>query len=299
MRSPVSPRSQAAPASPPPDSPTPQRLRAIEISPLSTPRRLAIAADRAGRRRPALHYLMTADITAAHGLMAMAPDTLSLTGFLTASVARAAAEHPVVHAYRDWRGRLVTHRHVDVMVPVETAAEDGQRVVPRVIADADRLDVAEVCARLLSAQESSPATGIERLLEARPSLARIPGLLRAVFAAQNRSVRLRQRIGTVAVTSAGMSGVGEVFGIAAPALMPLRVTVGSICAAPHQTGNIIERHDILNLTLTFDHGVVDEREAAAFATRLCGAIERAEVLDSLLPGGMAWSHDRGRRPARL
>jgi pyruvate/2-oxoglutarate dehydrogenase complex dihydrolipoamide acyltransferase (E2) component len=292
-------RSAESPTDSPTGSPTPQRIRGVEVSPLPTARRLAIAAERAGRRRSALHYLMTADVTAARRLMAMAPDTLSLTGFLTASVARAAAEHPLVHAYRDWRGRLVTHRHVDVVVPVETPTEQGPRVVPRVVADADRLDVAELCKQLASANAASPAPGIERLLDARPGLARVPGLLRAVFAAQDRSIRLRRRIGTVAVVSSGMSDVGEVFGIAAPALMPLQVMVGSICAAPHQTGNIIERHDILNLTLTFDHGVVDEREAAAFAKRLCGAIGSAEVLDSLLPGGMAWSRDQMRPPARL
>lgn len=282
-----------------PHSPATSRVRGVEVGPLPAGRRLAIAAERAGRRRSALHYLMTADITAAHRLMAMAPDTLSLTGFLTASVARAAAEHPMVHAYRDWRGRLVRHRHVNIMVPIETPTERGHRFVPHVVADADRLDVAEICTQLMSAKGSSPATGIERLVEDRPGLVRIPGLLRAVFAAQDRSVRVRRRIGTVAVISAGLSDAGEVFGIAAPALMPLQVMIGSVCAAPHQTGNIIERHDILNLTLTFDHGVVDEHEAAAFATRLCGAIERAEVLDSLLPGGMAWSHDQNRRPARL
>jgi hypothetical protein len=261
------------------DTRTPTRIRGIEIRPLPADRRLAIGAERAGRRRTPLHYLMTADVTTARRIMAMSPDTLSLTAFIAVSVARAAAENPTVHAYRDWRGRLVTHHHVDVMVPVEAQTAPGHRVVPHVVADADLRGVAEVSTELLSAK-GHPTTGIERLLERHPALTRVPGLLRAMYTVQDRSVRLRQRTGTVAVTTTAMRDVGKAFGIATPALMPLRVMIGSVCSAPHRTSNHIEQHEILNLTITFDHEVVDEDQAAEFATRLYDAIEHAEALQA-------------------
>jgi pyruvate/2-oxoglutarate dehydrogenase complex dihydrolipoamide acyltransferase (E2) component len=230
-----------------------------------------------------MHYLMTVDVTAARRLMAMAPETLSLTGFVTVSVARAVAAHPVVHAYRDWRGRLVTHRYVDVMVPIEARTERGPRVVPHVVADADLRDVAEVSTELLST-EDSPSTGAEQLFGDLPGLTRIPGLIRAVYAVRDRSVRLRRRSGTVAVTTTGMRDIGETFGVPEPALMPLQVVIGSLSACPHQTGNLIERHEILNLTLSFDHDLVGGAEAAEFATGLCSTIERAEVLQAYTTG---------------
>jgi pyruvate/2-oxoglutarate dehydrogenase complex dihydrolipoamide acyltransferase (E2) component len=261
------------------DSEAPARVRGVEIRPLLAARRMAIGAERAGRRRTALHYLMTADVTAARRLMAMSPGTLSLTGFIAVSVARAAAEYPAVHAYRDWRGRLVTHHHVDVMVPVEAETEQGPRVLPYVVADADLRDVAEVSTELLNAK-AAPVAGVEQLFERRPGLTRVPGLLRAMYTVQDRSVRLRQRIGTVAITSTGMRDVGETFGVATSGLMPLRVMIGSVCAAPHQTGNLIERHEILNLTITFDGDIVGPGEAAVFATRLCHTIEHAAALEA-------------------
>ena len=46
-------------------------------------------------------------------------EKLSFTAFIVAATARAAALHPLVHAYRDWRGRLVTHDHVDVRLRTE------------------------------------------------------------------------------------------------------------------------------------------------------------------------------------
>lgn len=261
---------------------TPARIRGAETAPLPSARRLAIAAERAGRHRSALHYLMTADITTARRLMTMSPDTLSLTGFLTATVARTAAGHPLVHAYRDWRGRVVTHHHVDVVVLTQGPPEGGRQAVPHVVADADLRDVAEISTELLFATDSEPP-GIERFFHRRPGLARVPGLLPAAYAAQDRSVRLRKRIGTVAIATAGTHDAGDTFGVPASALMPLRVTIGSVRTAPHQTGNFIERHEILNLTLTFDHHLVDEGEAAAFAEPLCHAIEHAEVLQSHIP----------------
>ena len=249
--------------------------RGIEVRPLPTARRLAIGADRAGRHRSTMHYLMRADVTAARRLMAMSPETLSLTGFVTASVARVAAEHPTVHAYRDWRGRLIVHRHVDVMVPVQ--AERESRTVPHVVRDADQRDVTRTSTELLAAESASTAGVFERF----PLLARTPGLVRTVYTVLDRSVRLRQRMGTVMVTTTGMHDIGEAFGVPASTLMPLHVVIGSVSGCPHQAGNVIERHDILNLTLVFDHGLVGEAEAARFATRLCSAIEHAEVLHPL------------------
>ena len=254
----------------------PIRTRGVQARPHSMTHLLIRGAERAGRRRSAMHYLLTVDITSARRLMAMSPETLSLTGFVVASVARAAAEHPAVHSYKDWRGRLISHRHVDVMIPlgVRNRRGPGSIDVPYVVSDADVRDVTEVSAELLAAK-NAPVSGIFSRLAV---LAGLPGLAWALCSVLDRSVRLRQRIGTVSVTTTGMHEIGDTFGIAAPTLMPLQVSIGSISPCSHTTGHLIERHENLNLTLTFDRGIVDGAEAAEFATRLCLAIERAEVL---------------------
>ncbi|GAA2006795.1 hypothetical protein [Catenulispora subtropica] len=257
----------------------PMRARGIETRRFPAAGRLAIAAERACRHRTAMHYLLTADVTAARRLMAMSPQTLSLTGFVTASVARTVAETPVVHAYRDWRGRLVTHRHVDVMVPIEQRSGGGSRIVPHVVADADARDITEISTELLAVGDT-PTTGV---LGALPLLPRVPGLARAASTLLDRSVRQRRHVGTVLVATSGMRDIGEAFGVAASPLaplMPLQVVIGSVCPHQHRTSNIIEQHEILNLTLTFDRSIVSTAQAARFATRLCSALEHAEVLQA-------------------
>lgn len=70
-------------------------------------RRLVTAAVRAGRHIVPMHGLLDVDITEAKRLLAEDDPPLSLTAFVVASVGRAAAAHPPVLVYRDWRGRLV------------------------------------------------------------------------------------------------------------------------------------------------------------------------------------------------
>ena len=72
-----------------------------------------------------MHGLLDVDITEARRLLALHEPPLSLTAFVVASVARAAAAHSEVHAYRDWRGRLVEHSHVDVQTLIEVPTKEG------------------------------------------------------------------------------------------------------------------------------------------------------------------------------
>jgi pyruvate/2-oxoglutarate dehydrogenase complex dihydrolipoamide acyltransferase (E2) component len=57
-----------------------------------------------------MHGLLDLDVTEADHILARSEPPLSFTAFVVASVARATAAHPEVHAYRNWRGQVVSHR---------------------------------------------------------------------------------------------------------------------------------------------------------------------------------------------
>jgi hypothetical protein len=63
-------------------------------------------------------------------------------------LARAAPAHPEVHANRNWRGQVVSHRHVDVNTIVEIERAQGPFSLAHVIRDADVRDVIELTAEL-------------------------------------------------------------------------------------------------------------------------------------------------------
>src|SRR3954454_12355970 len=97
----------------------PTRPRGREAVSFPSSRRAVTAAVRAGRRVVPMHGLLDVDVTDVRRLLDQQEPPLSMTAFVIAAVARAAAAHPEVHAYRDWRGRLVRHRHVDVQTLVQ------------------------------------------------------------------------------------------------------------------------------------------------------------------------------------
>src|SRR5262249_61441419 len=91
-----------------------ERPRRVEVRPFPSNRRLVTAAMRAGRSRMPMYGLVDVDITTANRLLAGHDPSWSLTAFVVASVARAAAPPPEGPAYRDWRGRPGTHRALAV-----------------------------------------------------------------------------------------------------------------------------------------------------------------------------------------
>jgi pyruvate/2-oxoglutarate dehydrogenase complex dihydrolipoamide acyltransferase (E2) component len=230
---------------------------------------LVTAAVKAGRRIVPMHGLLEVDVTEARRMLGEHDPPLSMTAFVVASVARAAAAHPEVHAYRDWRGRLVQHRHVDVQTLVEVPTGQGPFGLVHVVRDADVRSVPEISRELRAVKRDpgSTATGraVERLA---PVAGRIPGLFPAMFAVMNRSVRVHLQTGTVQVTAVGMFAGGGGFAIAPPTLASLSVVIGGISERPRAVDGRVLVRDVLDLTVTIDHNVVDGAPATRFGAEL-------------------------------
>jgi pyruvate/2-oxoglutarate dehydrogenase complex dihydrolipoamide acyltransferase (E2) component len=225
--------------------------------------------------------LFQADITTARRALTETDPPLSLTAYVVACVGRAAANHPQVHAYRDWRGRLVEHRHVDIQVLIEVSTGQGPFGLVHVIRDADVRSVAEISAEIRAVRAHPASTGSARLLDTlAPALGRIPGLYPAMYAVMSRSHRVHNAIGTVQVTALGMFAGGGGFAIAPPTLASLAVVVGGISTSPVEVDGHIETLDLLDLTVTIDHNVVDGAPATRFAADLRQIMQRAVVLAS-------------------
>lgn len=224
-----------------------------------------------------MHGLIELDVTEARGLISASD--LSFTAFVVASVARAAAKHPAVHAYRDWRGRLITHTHVDVNTMVEVQTPTGPFPLVVVIPNASQSSVAEITTQLRRAKDDPTQTRNGRFLRTGAmSFARIPFLAATLFRMAGRSIRARQRTGTIAVTAVGMFGAGSGYGIGNPTIYSLSVVVGGISRQPREFQGETALREVLNLTLTVDHKMVDGAPAARFASDLRELIESAAVL---------------------
>jgi pyruvate/2-oxoglutarate dehydrogenase complex dihydrolipoamide acyltransferase (E2) component len=84
--------------------------------------------------------------------------------------------------------------------------------------------------------------------------------------------RVKKYAGTVVVTAVGMFGQEAGWTIPYPG-HPLIITVGGITKKPGIIDDKIEPREYLNLTLSFDHDIIDGAPAVQFTSRLKELIE--------------------------
>lgn len=207
-------------------------------------------------------------------------DDVSPTAFVLACVGRAVAEHPEVHAYRDWFGRLVVHRHVDVATMVEVDTKTGAFPLAHPIQDTDLRTVSDLSDELRGVR-ASPASGRSgRLLLRWGQLAgRVPGLASLVYWVARRSAFVRSGVGTVAISSVGMMIGGSGFVFSVPTVVTLSVLIGGATERPWVVeGEVVVRR-ILDLSVQVDHRMVDGGPAGRFGATLRELLENPDLVD--------------------
>ena len=256
---------------------TSQRRRSIQRGAFPASRRFVTGAMAVGRRMTPMHGLIEVDVTEATREVGKAG--LSFTALVVAAVGRAAALHPEVHAYRNWRGQLVTANFVDLTALIEVETETGPFPLAHLIRNADVRDVADIGREIRQVKRTPTAVSESRYLDRFATLGgRLPGLPRLFYHLMSRSTRLRRMSGTVSVTSVGMLGGGSGHGIGFPTVFSLSVLLGGRTRRPVAEDNEVRIADILDLTVTFDHRVVDGGPAARFIADLREILANPGVL---------------------
>lgn len=134
--------------------------------------------------------------------------------------------------------------------------------------------MADISTELRGVQADMATTAAGRALQRFPRLAgRVPGLFPVLYAVMRRSVRAHRLTGTAQVTAVGMFAAGGGFAIAPPTLASLLVVVGGLSRRPRVVGDEIVVRDVLDLTVSVDHNVVDGAPATRFGADLRRLLE--------------------------
>jgi pyruvate/2-oxoglutarate dehydrogenase complex dihydrolipoamide acyltransferase (E2) component len=235
-------------------------------------RKLIVDNGRAHGRRHPMVGLIEVDVTRARELIrarkAATGRGLSFTAFVIASLARAVAEHPEVQAYRDLRDRLVAYRAVDVCLSAEVEVEGSSFPMAHVLRNADRRTVEDLHAEIRRVQRDPSSSPSARMIGPANAFLLLPGPVRSwLWRAIRRWPRhQRDLAGTVGVTSIGMFGAGGGWGIPFQ-VHSLNVAIGGIVERPAFVDAEPVPREFLDLTLSFDHDVVDGAPAARFTAR--------------------------------
>lgn len=259
---------------------------AFEVRPFPRSRHDVVDALEVGVRRHVVHALLEIDVTRPRALLrereARTGERLSFTAFVVASLGRAVDADRRLHACRDWRGRLVLFDEVDVVTLVEP--EPGAVAVPHVVRAANRRGVLELHEELRRVQRT-PAASAQRSGRLARLSPLVPGPRRRLFLrGLRRCPRWQKRVaGTALVTSVGMFGAGAGWAVGIVPLHTLALTVGGVTRKPGVVDGRVEPRELLCLTVSVDHDVVDGAPAARFVARLRELLEGGEALCDL-PG---------------
>jgi len=226
--------------------------------------------------------LLEVDVTEARRIIAdhkgRTGETLSFAGFLTYCLARAVDENKSIQAYRKGSKRLILFDDVNVGLMVEHKVGEKTALMGHVIQAANRKSFREFHDEIRKVQ-SEPVPVGRGMPNWFRSLMLLPWPLSRLVIALLRINNRRNPLisvsigGTVAITSVGVFGGDHSgWGISATP-EPLGLVVGGISWKPAVVEGRIEPREILNLTVTFDHDIVDGGPATRFVRRLVELIE--------------------------
>lgn len=256
------------------------------VSPFPRSRQAVVDAARLAAHKHTIRGLIEVDVTLARERLRQhrgtTGETLSFTAFVASCLARAVDADLSLHAYRDWRGRVVVFDEVDVCVIVEVTHEGRSFPLAHVLRGANRRTLRELHEELRAVQANPGAGPSGRAARLADLFLRLPGpVRRALYGwVSCHPQAWKAHLGTVGLTSLGMFGPGGGWGLALP-IHTLAVTVGGIGEKPAVVDGKVVPRELLSLTLDFDHDLVDGAPAARFVRNLRDRLERAEGLEGL------------------
>jgi pyruvate/2-oxoglutarate dehydrogenase complex dihydrolipoamide acyltransferase (E2) component len=211
-------------------------------------------------------------------------EALSFTGFLVYCLARAVDENKEVQAYLKGRKQIILFDDVHVGMMVEHKAGEKTALMGHIIQGANRKTYREIHQEIRTVQSEPvpPSRGMpiwfrSAMLLPWP-LSRLVKALLAMATRRDPTIRISTS-GTVFVTAVGMFGKGHSGWGIATTPHSLGLVVGSMAWKPAVLEGRIEPREILNLTVLFDHDVVDGAPATRFVGRLVELIESGYGLD--------------------
>ena len=257
------------------------RIGKYQIQPFSKAREDITVVSQEGKRKLKVHSLLEIDVTKAREIITAAKgkQDISFTAWIVKCVGQAAHEHQQVNAYRLGRKKIVFFDEVDIPIPVERTVGSEQRPLAYIVRKANEKSVADITKeiRMVQHQVIGPGTEVlgENLTRFEESMIHAPLWLKkfGIRLLRRRGLLKKKHLGTVGVTAIGMKGryPGWVIGMGGP--IATLVAVGGIMKKPWVVDDKVLVREILHITITVDHSIIDGGPLARFVSRLTELLE--------------------------
>ena len=208
---------------------------------------------------------------------------ISFNAWLIKVISHTIGTNKSVAGFLKGRRKIIVFDHVNVSFLIEKEI-NGERIpLPVLIEKANTLDIENIARQLNESKKEKPsqnqiviqkeATPFERLYYYLPAFFR-----RAIWRYMLRHPKtVFSKMGNVAITSLGM--YGKINGWFIPiSIHPICFGIGSIVKKPVVLDDKIEIREVLNMTVLFDHDVIDGANATRFMKALIRNIEDGAYL---------------------
>jgi pyruvate/2-oxoglutarate dehydrogenase complex dihydrolipoamide acyltransferase (E2) component len=257
--------------------------RGYTIEPFPRMQGIVRTIARVARHKYIIRGLVEIDVTRARQAIrehkARTGESLSFTAFLAACVGHAVDMNKSVHAYRNWRHQLVLFDDVDINIQVERDLQGQRSSLPLIVRAANRKTMRDIHEEIRAAQaHPMSAREVKAYMHAWVTL--LPAFVQQMifWVASKNPPLFKRNMGTVELNAIGMFGSRGGWGMHIP-FHTLSIVVGGIARKPGVVDEHIEIRDYLNMTINFDHDMIDGAPAARFTQQLIDLIESGYGLD--------------------
>ena len=150
-----------------------------KIEPIPRMRRFVFDAGHLGRRRHIIHGLIEVDVTEMREKMQThyqaTGERLSFTTYVIFCLGQALKVNEHLHAYRDWRNRLIIFEDVNITAMIEVDTPGGKVPMPHVFKAVDRRSYRDIHTEMRATQRTPTSTTESSFMG---WLSYLPGFLR-------------------------------------------------------------------------------------------------------------------------
>lgn len=263
--------------------------------------RLATAdVGRFGLKKHYMFGLFEVDVTAARGhlrRLRRQGQEVSFTAWMIKTIGDCVACNPLVHALRWKRNRLVAFDDVDIAIPIEHLVNGTAVPLPLLIRQTN-LRTADDIHREIQEAIEKPVSDERDFILSRHAFSKaslrmyysVPQSIRLfiwgrLFA---NPFRARRHSGTVIVTTVNAIGGSSGWILPTRNIHNLALSFGSISRKPWVVDGELAVREILNLTVAFNHDVIDGVPARQFIQDL---VKRIEACGAEINTGIERGHD--------
>jgi pyruvate/2-oxoglutarate dehydrogenase complex dihydrolipoamide acyltransferase (E2) component len=242
----------------------------------------------AGAQKHVVHGVTEIDVSKPREIFknyrANTSNSLSFTAYILKCLGQAVDENKYMHAYRKGKDKVIVFDEVDVstIIERELAEMEGKKIPTTfVLRGANKKSFMAINDEIRGAQKEDLTKGPKA--ERMNLYLKLPKFIRrAYWRKLDRDPIMRKRMGgTVGLTAIGMFTGGNI-GWAIP-ITPttLTVTLGGIYPKPMAIDNKVEVRDVLCMTVSIDHDIIDGGPATRFIMRFMELIKEGFGLEEL------------------